>query len=88
MILAAVPILMSEIVPSHIRGALVDFHAVFLIIGYVIQGWVGFGFYFWKSENLDTWRPPLAIQCFWPLCLLCCLPFVPESPSEFNLHDL
>lgn len=44
MILAAVPILMNEIVPVHMRGALVDVHAVMLVLGYTIQGWVGFGF--------------------------------------------
>jgi MFS family permease len=80
MILAAVPILMNEIVPVHLRGALVDIHAVMLVLGYTIQGWVGFGFFFWKTTSNNTWRPPVAIQCFWPLCLLIALPFMPESP--------
>ena len=80
MILAAVPILMNEIVPVHLRGALVDIHAVMLVLGYTIQGWVGFGFFFWKSGSSNTWRPPVAIQCFFPLCLLIGLPFMPESP--------
>ena len=80
MVLAAVPILMNEIVPVHIRGALVDMHGVMLVLGYTIQGWVGFGFYFWKSGGSKTWRPPIAIQCFFPLALLCALPFIPESP--------
>ncbi|KIX98805.1 uncharacterized protein Z520_05266 [Fonsecaea multimorphosa CBS 102226] len=80
MILAAVPILMNEIVPVHMRGALVDVHAVMLVLGYTIQGWVGFGFYFWQNGSSNTWRPPIAIQCFWPLCLLVGLYFVPESP--------
>lgn len=80
MVLAAVPILMNEIVPVHLRGALVDIHAVFLVLGYVIQAWIGFGFYFWKSGAANTWRPPIAIQCFFPLCLLIGLPFMPESP--------
>ncbi|TKA74723.1 hypothetical protein B0A55_04043 [Friedmanniomyces simplex] len=44
MILAVVPILMNEIVPVSIRGALVDIHGVMLVLGYTIQGWVGFGF--------------------------------------------
>ncbi|KAI1618273.1 MFS transporter [Exophiala viscosa] len=79
MALAAVPILMNEIVPVHMRGALVDVHAVMLVLGYTIQAWVGFGFYFWQSSS-NTWRPPVAIQCFWPLCLLIGLFFVPESP--------
>lgn len=39
MILAAVPILMNELVPVQFRGALVDIHAVCLVLGYVIQAW-------------------------------------------------
>lgn len=34
---------MNEIVPVNIRGALVDIHAILLVLGYTIQGWVGFG---------------------------------------------
>ncbi|KAL6241017.1 hypothetical protein RBB50_012112 [Rhinocladiella similis] len=79
MILAAVPIWMSEVVPVNLRGALVDVHAVFLILGYTVQGWVGFGFYFWDGGSA-TWRPPLALQCAWPLLLLCGIYWVPESP--------
>lgn len=79
MILAAVPILMNEIVPVSIRGALVDIHAVLLVMGYTIQGWVGFGFYFWDGGS-NTWRPPMALTMVWPLCLLIGLPFLPESP--------
>ncbi|KAL2406535.1 MFS-type transporter criB [Exophiala dermatitidis] len=79
MILAAVPILMNEIVPVHMRGALVDVHGFMLVTGYTIQGWVGFGFYFWQGST-NSWRPPVAIQCFFPICLLIGLLFVPESP--------
>ncbi|KAJ9615767.1 hypothetical protein H2200_001844 [Cladophialophora chaetospira] len=86
MILAAVPILMNEIAPVHMRGALVDVHAVMLVLGYTIQGWVGFGFYFWQNGSTNTWRPPVAIQCFWPLCLLIGLFFVPESPRWLVLQ--
>jgi len=39
MILAAVPILMNELVPGQFRGALVDLHGVCLVFGYVIQAW-------------------------------------------------
>ena len=87
MILAAVPILMNEIVPVHLRGALVDMHGVMLVLGYTIQGWVGFGFYFWKSGSQNTWRPPIAIQCFFPLCLLIALPFLPESPRWLCMNN-
>ncbi|OAP54331.1 MFS transporter, SP family, sugar:H+ symporter [Fonsecaea erecta] len=80
MVLAAVPVFMAEIVPVHLRGALVDIHGVMLVLGYVVQAWIGFGFYFWQSGSSVTWRPPVAVQCFFPLCLLVGLLFVPESP--------
>jgi len=80
MILAAVPILMNEIVPVHLRGAMVDIHAVLLVLGYAIQAWVGFGFYFWKNGGSMTWRPPMALTMLFPLLMLLGLPFVPESP--------
>jgi MFS family permease len=84
--IAAVPILMTEIVPVHIRGALVDIHAVFFVFGFAISGWVGFGFYFWDGGD-NTWRPPIAIQCFFPLCMLLGLFFVPESPRWLMMQD-
>jgi len=78
MILAAVPIWMNEVVPSHIRGALVDIHAVLLVIGYTLASWFGLGFYYVTSPN--AWRGPLCIQCVWPLLLLAGLYWIPESP--------
>lgn len=36
MMVAAVPILINEIVPTHIRGALVDIHAVAFVLGYAL----------------------------------------------------
>jgi len=71
---------MNEVVPVNLRGTLVDIHAIFILTGYSIQGWVGFGFYFWKDGGSKTWRPPLALQCLWPLILLGGLYWIPESP--------
>lgn len=85
MILAATPLLMNEIVPSQFRGALVDMHGVLLVLGYTIQGFLGYGFFFWQDAN--AWRPPLAIQCFFPLCLLIALPWLPESPRWLCLQN-
>ncbi|KAF2710650.1 MFS transporter [Pleomassaria siparia CBS 279.74] len=87
MILAAVPIWMNEVVPVKMRAGLVDIHAVFLVLGYTVQGWVGFGFFFWKNGGQNTWRPPLAIQCAWPLLLLCGLYWIPESPRWLIMKD-
>ncbi|KAI5366805.1 hypothetical protein CUC08_Gglean010066 [Alternaria sp. MG1] len=87
MILAAIPIWMNEVVPVKMRGGLVDIHAVFLILGYCIQGWVGFGFFFATKLGENTWRPPLALQCAWPLILLSGLYWIPESPRWLIMKD-
>lgn len=42
---------MNEVVPVKMRAGLVDIHAVCLVFGYFVQGWVGFGFYFWTDGN-------------------------------------
>jgi MFS family permease len=87
MILAAIPLYMNEVVPNTLRGGLVDIHAVFLLFGYTVQGWVGFGFYFWTTGGDNTWRPPLALQCAWPMLLLMGLYWIPESPRWLILQD-
>lgn len=71
---------MNEVVPPRMRGGLVELHAVFFILGFVIASWVGFGFYFWTTTSLNAWRPPLALQAFWSLLGLLALIWVPESP--------
>lgn len=76
---------MSEVVPPHLRGALVNVHAVSLVMGYVIQAWVGFGFFFWTDGGvMNTWRVPITLQCAWPLILCLGLYWVPES-REYTL---
>ncbi|KIY02796.1 uncharacterized protein Z520_01261 [Fonsecaea multimorphosa CBS 102226] len=87
MILTATTIWMSEVVPPAYRGALMDISAFGFELGYTSSTWVGFGFYFWKSKSGDEWRPPLALQCLWPLILLLGLPWVPESPRYLILKD-
>jgi MFS family permease len=83
MILAAVPIWMAEVVPPYLRGALVQLHAVVLVIGYMCASWLGFGIFHWKNGGSATWRIPFAIQCFFPLCLLAGLYWCPESREYF-----
>ena len=38
---------MNEVVPSTMRGGLVELHAVFFILGFAVAAWVGFCFSFW-----------------------------------------
>jgi MFS family permease len=78
---------MNEVAPEHLRGGLVNIHAVCLISGYTVQGWVGFGFFFWKEGGNNTWRIPLALAIVWPFLLLCGLWWVPESPRWLIMND-
>ncbi|KAF2018528.1 general substrate transporter [Aaosphaeria arxii CBS 175.79] len=86
MILAAVPIWMAEVVPPYLRGALVQIHAIVLVLGYNCASWLGFGIFHWENGGSATWRIPFAIQCFWPLCLLIGLYWCPESPRWLILN--
>ena len=58
MMLAAVPIWMTEVVPPAIRGILVDIHGASLLFGYALASWTGYGFYHVKSIN--AWRGPFG----------------------------
>ena len=66
MILAAVPIWMAEVVPPYLRGALVQLHAIILVIGYMTASWLGYGLYISSAGGIDLWRIPFALQCFLP----------------------
>ncbi|KAH0841819.1 hypothetical protein Z517_06639 [Fonsecaea pedrosoi CBS 271.37] len=87
MLLSSIPLWISEVVPPRFRAALVDFGAVFGIIGYFIQGWIGYGFFFWKSGGLHAWRIPLALACPWPIFLLSGIYWLPESPRWLVMQD-
>jgi hypothetical protein len=60
MMLCAVPIWMTEVVPPAIRGTLVDIHGACLLLGYAICDWVGYGFYFVNSPA--AWRGPFGTK--------------------------
>ncbi|CAK7237540.1 hypothetical protein SEUCBS140593_010003 [Sporothrix eucalyptigena] len=86
MLAAGPPLLMSELVPSHYRGSLVELHAIFFEGGYIISSWVGFGSFFWKN-NVNTWRLSVGLQCLGPVLLVIALVFIPESPRWLIMQD-
>ncbi|EME85865.1 uncharacterized protein MYCFIDRAFT_81836 [Pseudocercospora fijiensis CIRAD86] len=86
MILAAVPIWMPEVCPPYLRGALVQLHAVVLVLGYMAASYLGYGLFHWKAGGNMVWRIPFIVQCFWPLCLLLGLYWCPESPRWLILQ--
>jgi hypothetical protein len=56
-----------------------SFFSIFLVFGYMLSSWTGFGIFFASNLQLG-WRLPLAIQCVPPLILLAGSPKVPRSP--------
>ncbi|KAJ4180840.1 hypothetical protein NW767_014295 [Fusarium falciforme] len=75
------PMYMSELAPHDKRGWLVGHHAIFLVFGYMLSGWLGYACYFATSRMPDfAWRFPLCMQCLAPLVLLVASVWIPESP--------
>ncbi|KAL1644918.1 hypothetical protein SLS58_003989 [Diplodia intermedia] len=72
------PMYFSEMADPASRGWLVGHHAIFLVFGYMLAGWIGFAVYFAPSEF--SWRFPLCFQMLPPLILLAGSPWVPRSP--------
>lgn len=74
-----VPIYLSEASTPSKRGMLTGLHGFFLVSGYNMSAWVGFGCSY--SDNLTFgWRGPLAFTCVPPLILLIGCLWIPESP--------
>ena len=55
-------------------------------LGYATANYFGLAFYY-ASDPTVSWRAPLGLQLFFPLMILCLLPFVPESPRYFLMVD-
>ena len=76
MLLALVPLYLTEVAPPHKRGFLTGLTTLCFGMGYVINGWLSIGFYHAKNMTLG-WRFPLALAVVPPLALLGGLFFVP-----------
>jgi MFS family permease len=75
------PMYLSELSSPFRRGWLVGHHAIFLVFGYMLSSWVGFGCYYAETSNPSFgWRFPLCLQCLPPLILLLGSPWLPRSP--------
>ncbi|KAJ5358755.1 uncharacterized protein N7496_011168 [Penicillium cataractarum] len=74
------PMYLSEMSSPLRRGWLVGHHAIFLVFGYMLAGWVGFACYYAENIPAFGWRFPLALQCLPPLVLLAGSPWLPRSP--------
>lgn len=100
--LVAVPIYMTEVVPPVNRGMLVNIHGAALLLGYTCVIWTGYGIYFWNDNDNDNWRllfgecfeaseyfdlPSLAFQAAFPLTVISLLPILPETPRWLAMKN-
>ncbi|PVH97063.1 putative MFS sugar transporter [Periconia macrospinosa] len=80
-LVTACPMYLSELAPPEKRGWLVGHHAIFLVFGYMLSGWLGYACYFATDVNSSfAWRFPLCMQCLAPLVLLITSIWIPRSP--------
>ncbi|EAT82105.1 hypothetical protein HBI56_081020 [Parastagonospora nodorum] len=74
----AVPILQSETLPAHNRGALLVVQSALIIIGVAIASWLCFATLY--AESSLQWRFPVACQILFSALVLCLCPFLCETP--------
>jgi MFS family permease len=84
-IVASVPTWMAEVAPPNVRGMFVDLHGTFLLIGYAIAAYVGYGFY--KLNTPGSWRAQQALNALPNILLLIGLNFLPESPRWLLMEN-
>lgn len=82
MIVSAVTLWISEIVPPNVRGSFVNVNGASILIGGAMAAWVGYGFSQLHPGDINNsqWRAPLALAALPPLLLLSILSWLPESP--------
>lgn len=75
------PMYFAEMSSPFRRGWLVGHHPIFLVFGYMLSSWVGYGCYFATAKNPEFgWRFPLSLQALTPLILLLGSYWLPRSP--------
>lgn len=80
------PVYLAESSTKEKRGMLTGLHGFFLVAGYNLSAWVGFGCHF--STNLTFgWRGPIAFTCVPALLLAVGCIWVPESPRYLLMKD-
>lgn len=80
MLTCAIPLWMSEVVPTNVRGPLVNVAGASILCGFALSNWVGYAFYHRQNLETATWRVPIALTGIFPLILVLCLYWIPESP--------
>ncbi|CAG8294589.1 unnamed protein product [Penicillium salamii] len=79
MLSGTVPTWQSECSSSKNRGKHIVLDGLFIALGYMLQAWINFGFYQFKTGPV-TWRAPIAIPIIFAILLLVSIVYLPESP--------
>lgn len=79
------PMYLSEMSSPLARGWLVGHHPIFLVFGYMLSSWIGFGVFFSDNQEFG-WRFPLGFQMLPPLVLLIGSFWIPPSPRWLLAH--
>ncbi|KAK3716636.1 hypothetical protein LTR37_006266 [Vermiconidia calcicola] len=74
----SVPILQSETLPAHNRGALLVIQSCLINSGVAVASWISFACLFVDSSA--QWRIPLAMQIVFSSAVLFACFFIPETP--------
>lgn len=74
-----VPVWQSETSGAKNRGRHVVLDGLFICLGYVLESWIGLGFFEFHHGPV-TWRPPIAIAIGFSIILLASIYLFPESP--------
>lgn len=74
----AIPILQSETLPAHKRGALLVVQSALIIIGVALASWLCFACLY--AESSLQWRFPVSCQILFSLLVLSLSPLLCESP--------
>ena len=74
----SVPILQSETLPAHNRGALLVIQSCLINSGVAVASWISFACLFVDSSA--QWRIPIAMQIVFSSAVLFACFFIPETP--------
>lgn len=81
----AVPILQSETLQAHNRGALLVVQAALIVFGSAVASWLCFATL--HADSSLQWRFPVACQILFSALTLVCTIFIPESPRWLAKHQ-
>lgn len=87
-----IPLYISELAPSNVRGSLVSLQQLSITFGIAVAFWIDYGTQHiggtGDSQSQVAWRLPLALQCFPSIILAIGTFFLPYSPRWLLLKGI